>query len=52
MTAILIFCSLLFMLQIASNIVLIIFFKKFTDVSKRSVLNLDKLFEDISDEHI
>lgn len=52
MTAILVICSLLFMLQVASNIVLIIFFKKFSDVSKRSVLNFDKLFEDVSDEYL
>lgn len=52
MTGLMFFVSVLFLLQSLTNIVLILFIKKWIGVSKQSKVNLDNIFEGFANEHI
>lgn len=52
MNGLLVLVSLLFLLQTVTNIVLIIFIKKWIGTSKQSKVNLNNIFEGLVNEHI
>lgn len=52
MNGLLVLVSLLFLLQAITNILLIVFIKKWMSVSKQSKVNLNNIFEGLSNEHI
>lgn len=52
MNGLLVLVSLLFLLQSVTNIVLIIFIRKWIGTSKQSKVNLNNIFEGLVNEHI
>lgn len=52
MNGLLVLVSLLFLLQSVTNIVLIIFIRKWIGTSKQSKVNLNNIFEGLANEHI
>lgn len=52
MNGLLVLVSLLFLLQSVTNIVLIIFIRKWIGTSKQSKVNLSNIFEGLANEHI
>lgn len=52
MNGFLVLVSLLFLLQSVTNIVLIIFIRKWICTSKQSKVNLNNIFEGLANEHI
>lgn len=52
MNGLLVLVSLLFLLQSFTNIVLIIFIRKWIGTSKQSKVNLNNIFEGLANEHI